>query len=320
MKTIQHQLSSPPEWYETLAKQLPATVRDNSFIFNSELGKGTLQYTILQEGLWIHQMNFELKGALKLNRIPKELNDCFAINFYLSNTEIIYEDDENNFCLGFENVSILLNSATAELEIVIPPQKPVRVFSIGFTREWLKKTLLVGGNTESLGELFLSEEPIYVFETLDYKSKLILNKIDLTKSTQLNLFSSVLQLFDYLVIKLKKREAGKLVPANIHYDDFQQLVKAKTLLDNQIERSVPVERLAEEANMSLSKFKRLFKQVFANTPYKYYLENRMGKAMQLLLQRKHSISEIGFIVGYSNLSQFAKAFKKHYGVLPSKVK
>lgn len=319
MRTVEHPLLSPEKWYELLHQQLPSTLHNNQFVLGRELGSGKLQYVFLQEGLWVNQMDFELREPLKLYRTPKATNDCFAINFYLSKSEISYLGDGKSFKLGLENLSILLNSAAADLELEIPAGKPVRVFSLGFTRDWLKSTLLNAQNVDTLGQLFLSDTPIYIAENLDLKFKQTLSELDLNKSSRLRLFSGVLQLLDYMVIKLNKRVSDSPVPENIHYADFQQLLQAKNLLDANLDESVPVEVLAQHAGMSLSKFKRLFKQVFGTAPYKYYLKNRMEKAMELLLSGELSISEVGFIMGYVNPSQFTKAFKKHYGVLPSAV-
>lgn len=319
MRTVQHPLLSPEKWYDLLHQQLPSSIHNNQFIFGRELGKGKLQYIFLQEGLWANQMDFELTDPLKLYRVPKKTNDCFAINFYLSNSAINYVGDGKSYKLGLDNISILLNSAAADLELIIPAGKPVRVFNLGFTREWLKSTLLTAENADSLGQLFLSDTPIYIAENLDFKFKNTLKELDLNKATRLRLFSGVLQLLDYMVIKLNKRVSGSPVPENIHYADFQQLMQSKNLLDTNLEESTPVEELAQHAGMSLSKFKRLFKQVFGTTPYKYYLKNRMEKAMELLLSGQQSVSEVGFLIGYTNLSQFTKAFKKHHGILPSEV-
>ncbi|PHN02345.1 helix-turn-helix domain-containing protein [Flavilitoribacter nigricans] len=319
MRTIQFPLLTPEKWYELLHRQLPSTIRENQFIFDRELGKGKLQYTFLQEGLWVNQMNFELHDPIKLLRVAREKNDCFAINFYLSNSAIDYEDGRNSFKLGIENLSILLNSATGDIEFIIPANTPVRIFNLGFTREWLKSTLLNAENVDKLGKLFLSDDPIYIVENLDFKFKNILNDLDLNTVSRLRLFSGILQLLDYLVIKLNSRVSESLHTANIHYADLEQLMKAKNQLDTHLEESIPVEELAQGAGMSLSKFKRLFKQVFGTTPYKYYLQNRMEKAMEMLLSGRQSVSEVGFLIGYTNLSQFTKAFKKHHGILPSEV-
>ena len=52
-------------------------------------------------------------------------------------------------------------------------------------------------------------------------------------------------------------------------------------------------------------------------PYEYFQKQRMQKAMTLLKSGEHSIKDVGYTLGYANLSNFTLAFKKVYGVLPS---
>ncbi|MDE0535476.1 helix-turn-helix domain-containing protein [Tenacibaculum sp. L6] len=96
-------------------------------------------------------------------------------------------------------------------------------------------------------------------------------------------------------------------------------MKVRKVLDTNPEKEILLNDLSGIAGMSLSKFKRLFKQVLGTTPYKYHLKNKMEKAMETLQQGNYSVSETGFLMGYSNLSQFSKAFKNHFGILPSEV-
>jgi AraC-like DNA-binding protein len=43
----------------------------------------------------------------------------------------------------------------------------------------------------------------------------------------------------------------------------------------------------------------------------------MVRAKDMLISGKYTVKEVGYKLGYQNLSNFAKAFKKEYGVLPS---
>jgi AraC-like DNA-binding protein len=68
--------------------------------------------------------------------------------------------------------------------------------------------------------------------------------------------------------------------------------------------------------MSETKLKQLFKQTFGSTVYDYYQQARMEEVAFLLKQGKRSVAEVGYEMGFSNLSYFSRLFEKHYGLHP----
>jgi len=79
--------------------------------------------------------------------------------------------------------------------------------------------------------------------------------------------------------------------------------------------TLSLDELAFLCNMSVSTFKRHFVSLYKNSPKKYFTENKMLKAKQLL-QFKKTPSEIYHQLGYESLSSFSNEFKKHFGVSP----
>ncbi len=68
--------------------------------------------------------------------------------------------------------------------------------------------------------------------------------------------------------------------------------------------------------MSPTKLHRLFKQVFADSVFSYYQQFRMKEAARLLKENKMSVSEVGYQIGFTNLSHFSRVFKEHTGMNP----
>ena len=68
--------------------------------------------------------------------------------------------------------------------------------------------------------------------------------------------------------------------------------------------------------MSSTKFKNLFKSVYGLPVYEYYQKKRMQQAAILLAEDQLSIKQIGQKLGYSNIGNFALAFKKQYLMSP----
>nr|MBP9215318.1 helix-turn-helix transcriptional regulator [Chitinophagaceae bacterium] len=80
-----------------------------------------------------------------------------------------------------------------------------------------------------------------------------------------------------------------------------------------------IPKLARMAAMSPSKLKTSFRDVYGLPIYQYFQKHRMNKAKAMLLSQKYNVREVGIDVGFSNLSNFAKAFKKSFDQLPSDI-
>lgn len=77
-----------------------------------------------------------------------------------------------------------------------------------------------------------------------------------------------------------------------------------------------IKELAAGASMSPSKLKRVFKQIFGNSIFRYYQEFRMKEAARLLKEEKLTVSDAGYQLGFTNLSHFSRVFKEHLGMKP----
>lgn len=77
------------------------------------------------------------------------------------------------------------------------------------------------------------------------------------------------------------------------------------------------EKLAQEAIMSLSRFRTRFKELVGIGPIEYLTEHRMILAADLIEGRKPSISELSKEVGYKTEKGFIRAFVRWSGVTPA---
>jgi len=98
--------------------------------------------------------------------------------------------------------------------------------------------------------------------------------------------------------------------------DYQKLIRHA--VSSGIDQMQSVEDLAFLCHMSLSTFKRRFREIYASTPKKWLLEKRMEKAVHLLGHQGKRASEIYAELGYQNLSSFIQSFKGIYGITPKK--
>ena len=83
--------------------------------------------------------------------------------------------------------------------------------------------------------------------------------------------------------------------------------------------NVELNRFAYLTGRSLATFKRDFQKLFNITPSRWLLQRRLQEAHYLIKEKGRSASDIYLDLGFEDLSHFSFAFKKTYGVAPSKV-
>lgn len=121
----------------------------------------------------------------------------------------------------------------------------------------------------------------------------------------------------YLVFyKLSLRESAAHQPINSA--DAERLLYIRSEIIRDLGVPPVIRELAQLAAMSETKLKQLFKQTFGTTIYTYFQQARMEEAAFLLKQGKHSVGEVGYELGFSNLSHFSRVFEKQYGLNPKR--
>ncbi len=95
----------------------------------------------------------------------------------------------------------------------------------------------------------------------------------------------------------------------------ENVVHFKSIIEHNRFKNLTIEELAFLCNMSVSTFKRHFKKHYNSSPKKWFLMHRMEYAKNLTEQGKKPI-EIYKNAGYTSLSNFIKAYKKHFGCTP----
>ena len=101
-----------------------------------------------------------------------------------------------------------------------------------------------------------------------------------------------------------------------HLEDREKIEKARSILLEQLDAPITIRDLARRVAMNECYLKKGFKAVYGTTIYDYFQKERMEKAKGLLYERGLSVSEVAIMMGYSCISHFSTAFKKHTGLKP----
>jgi len=98
----------------------------------------------------------------------------------------------------------------------------------------------------------------------------------------------------------------------------KKLLPAVEYLSQNYDKNIKNDTLAALVGISTVYFRKLFKEVTGTSPISYARELRIRKAKELLKSEYGSLTEIALSLGYANLYDFSRDFKKHTGFPPSK--
>lgn len=124
-------------------------------------------------------------------------------------------------------------------------------------------------------------------------------------------------LLECILLSLIRKSSDTYVAGDT-YDTAVQI--AISYMKTHFREDISVYKLASILGFSTGYFSTLFKKTTGITYVKYLNNLRLEYAKNLLAYDKFSISEIGQMSGYKSYSNFLKAFKLKYGVLPKEIR
>ncbi len=87
-------------------------------------------------------------------------------------------------------------------------------------------------------------------------------------------------------------------------------------MERNIEDPISPADLAEEVGMSTRQLERLFRRYLNRSPKRYYMELRLQKARNLLMQTEMSVINVALACGFASPSHFSKCYRAHYATTP----
>ncbi|MDD5148999.1 MAG: AraC family transcriptional regulator [Flavobacterium sp.] len=322
-------LSNSPQLVVESSKKLPFIKVDEEnqmFFSDNPFVKTTVQYMELEKGLWVLNSRVKYKNNVSFKPIYDSTMEadyyCFTINIVENNFSTkFYEFD--NFKIEDKSISFL------------KPKKDFinchfkgsfeNQYIIYFNEEWAKNNLLSISN--------LSPEVINLFEDdtigfVNYKfnekifEKCIHNFNEIFKEHKkpnlLELKKNTYKFFDIFINSIDELQA--LDSNTLSLKDRRKLRKIENFLIDNIYNKFPgIVLISNEYQISPTKLKKDFKDLFGVSIFKYFQAKQMDLALDLLKQNDLLIKEIANKFQYENMGKFSKAFQNHHGFLPSKV-
>ncbi|HCQ67082.1 MAG TPA: AraC family transcriptional regulator [Rhodobacteraceae bacterium] len=119
----------------------------------------------------------------------------------------------------------------------------------------------------------------------------------------------------YTTIRTERDTQRLSVPTRIgvRHPKLAQVIQA---MEANIEEPESPAKLAAAVGLSTRQLERLFRRYLNRSPKRYYMELRLQKARNLLMQTDMSVINVGLACGFTSPSHFSKCYRAHYETTP----
>ena len=121
--------------------------------------------------------------------------------------------------------------------------------------------------------------------------------------------------FIYSAIRTDQDTQRLSVPTRIGVR-HPKLSRVIQMMESHIEEPISPSVLARDVGMSTRQLERLFRRYLSRSPKRYYMELRLSKARNLLMQTDMSVINVALACGFASPSHFSKCYRAHYDTTP----
>lgn len=307
-----------PNVLKNLARSLGTEIKGRKLEIPLHLGKGYCIGFIFNKNIRMLISNYELDEDIVLENSDREEGKRM-IFFKFQNIFSQLESLSSAKNAG-EMPSVLIATSRINTDEVITIHSNTGTINIEADAEYLNDLFEVSNQSPVLKNLLENSQPYLFEQMIDPSLQGIVSEMlsDFVDEAFKLFFMRVKaeELVCRLLMALEKRNEKRLYALDVQ--DVETIYKIREKMLEHLEVPPLIGNLASEAGMSPTKLKRLFKQIFGNSLFSYYQEFRMKEAAFLLKENKCPVSEVGYKLGFTNLSHFSKIFKEHTGMNPKK--
>ncbi|CAM3997138.1 AraC-type DNA-binding protein [Pedobacter westerhofensis] len=305
------------------ARHIGATVENDMMVIPLQLGDGFIRKLSFGPEFKVTLHHYLLKEDLIIKRNASGQGNELITIFFYSNEQplgITYGTGSHIQFSERDESAIQVTSNDLDSTIRFPAGYMIHYMVIAISPAYLKNLIALQEHNTTIENITGSGNSFLFLEKMTAEIRLLqknLGAVEIKNGlSYFYMHIKVQELLYLLFERLSKRES---IPyQNINSADAARLLHIRNEVLSDLSTPPVLYELAGIAAMSETKLKQLFKQAFGDTIYNYFQQARMEEAAFLLKQGKRSVAEVGYELGFTNLSHFSRLFERHYGLKPKK--
>jgi AraC-like DNA-binding protein len=309
-----------------LAQRLNVPVVNHQLIFPESLASGSLTFIRLPNGIHVNVVNCKFNQDWLLCR-RKMKEQYYTLRFHeliIPDTlEIRIGDERLKESNTTRSIAYLTNTLS-DWAYIGAAGTTYKGIDVLFSPDWLADYLGLQ-EIEDVLQAYLSLQVENVHrEPLDSEYRRLMNEVvEVGPDNPMRLAiiqNRIMLLIERFFLRIYQRRKNSFLNVPLSRADIHRVMQVEATLTKDVFEPAPtISQLAKMVSISESKLKKDFKLLYGVPVYEYFQKVRMQAAKDKLLAGGHSVKEVAMELGYSNLSNFTIAFKKEFGLLPSKL-
>lgn len=303
--------NTTPPVFLRLARLWGTKVKNGRIDIPALYGNGYCAGCVFNENIRMLILNYELNEETTIEN-PEINTPGKTILFKFQNIH-------SNHLLK-QSPSVLIATSRFNTDEVISIQENTASVNIEVNSQYLEELFTLSRKSPVLQSLSQNTQPLLFEQMISSGIQKILDEI-ISEAIDDNfkwVFRKIKaeELICTLLMKLEERQEKQLYP--LKGKDVQSIYAIRARMLTNLDEPPVIQDLATEANMSASKLRTLFRQIFGDSIFGHYQKYRMKEAARLLKEEHLTVSEVGYKLGFSNLSHFTRVFEAHIGMKPKK--
>lgn len=319
MKTIEHSYGADLSWIENFTKQFGGKIEGNFIIMPEELQTGIRYFLDCGGGIVAYYVNVVYNKNFRFIQKNND-NDFVGLYYNLTEGEATVSRESTVYDVGRWRYNLSVLDGSLESDYNVKAGSSTFALCIFIKKEKIKT--FVREHNITFRDIDLLTDPtrntIVRFDRMSSDTYHLLNdlrKLEVGGSIfDLNLIGTVQMLISNY---LKKMSTRRIIIQTVNSTDLSSIIASQMFLIENIHDHFPsITQMASRANMSESKFKNLFRKITGLTPNKFFMDNKLLKAKEMLESKQLSISQVSDQLSFTNNSYFASKFKENFGLSP----
>lgn len=325
-------LSNTPQTMVESLKKMPVTKHNSleqAIYSNNPFTKGVMRYREIEEGLWLLVTNISFKANVKTQAIyDGEPTNYYFLSFSLYETEVKVQNTLINK-INFPSKSWSLYRPGTEIDAYHYKGTSGLFFNFAFSEIWLEKNIGLSllSNENQIKKLLSSDEGVICWEDVvpdaESLAKNIWSNLEKENDGHFNVLHLKIQTLNIITQFFKNISQSPVIEniRTISESDRKCISRAEKIIIDNLAHTFPgIDFIANNVNISPTKLKTCFKEIYGKSILQYYKEKKMLLAMQLVKNSEMPIKNISLAVGYETAGKFSSAFKQQFGMLPSEIR